>query len=367
VTFPGDTLARLGGDEFAVICAGVADAATAAQRAAMLLDAVRAPCRVDGRELHIASSAGITLFPAHGGTVDELVRNSDMALYAAKAAGRNTWRFFDEDMGSAARQRLALQTDLARAVELGQLELHYQPQVDMGSRRVRGFEALVRWRHPQHGLVPPSRFIPLAEECGLIVPIGNHVLRMACAEAARWPGNARIAVNVSGIQFSRSDLVREVRDALRASGLPPQRLEIEVTESVLIDDRAGTRKTLQALRELGVGVALDDFGTGYSSLVYLREYPLTKLKIDRSFVATMHSDQGAVAIVRSIVLLAQEMSLDLVAEGIETQDEREALLTLGCATGQGQLFASPMPTAELALFIADRPAGGDMVAAEAAA
>jgi diguanylate cyclase (GGDEF)-like protein len=350
-TGSGDTLARLGGDEFAVICIRTLTPEAASHRAAAMLKAVRAPYTVEGRTLHVASSIGIAMFPQHGNTVDVLLRNADMALYSAKASGRNTWNFFHEDMSSKARLRLTMQSDLIRGLEQKQFEVHYQPQVDMASGVVRGFEALVRWRHPERGLIPPGQFIRLAEECGLIVPLGGFVLREACMTAARWPGNIRVAVNVSAAQFSRSNVLQEVTDALQASGLAPQRLEVEVTESVLIDDAAAALKTLIELRALGIGLALDDFGTGYSSLAYLRDYPLTKLKIDRSFVSMLGSDRSTVAIVRSIVQLADELRLDVVAEGIETKAEHETLFALGCRTGQGYMFSRPLAADDLARYI----------------
>lgn len=365
VSGPTDTLARLGGDEFAIICQRVADAQSAESLAGRLMEAIRAPFSVEGRSLYVASSAGIALFPQHGQSVDELLRNSDLALYAAKNAGRNTWRFFHEDLGIHARQRLAIQNDLVRAVAQRQLVLHYQPQVDLKSGVIRGMEALVRWNHPQYGLIAPAHFISLAEECGLIVAVGSFVLRQACLDAVQFPGNTRVAVNVSAVQFSRTDLLAEIRAVLEESRLAPERLEIEVTESVLIDDNEGAKRTLQQLRELGVGIALDDFGTGYSSLAYLRDYPLSKIKIDRSFVALLGKDPGTLAIVRSMVLLTQELALEVVAEGVESQGEKAILLELGCESGQGYLFSPPVPFAGLdALFASSHVPGAATISAQ---
>ncbi|MBN9426719.1 MAG: EAL domain-containing protein [Burkholderiales bacterium] len=356
-TRPGDLLARLGGDEFAVIRWGQHSVASASALAQQVLEAFREPCDIDGASVPIASSIGIALAPDHSSDPDTLLKHADMALYAAKAAGRRTWRFFERNMDERAQRRLSLCNDLRLALERNELELHYQPQVHLGDGRLAGFEALLRWNHPTRGSVPPSEFIPLAEETGLILPVGRWVLRQACRTAARWPEDLCVAVNVSAVQFSRSNLIQEVREALSASGLPASRLELEITESLLVDDAITARETLSALREMGVRVALDDFGTGYSSLAYLRSFPLTKLKIDRSFVLSMGQDEGTRAIVRAIIALADALHLETTAEGVETEADHQILLTKGCKLGQGYLYARPMNEQSVAKLLNGSPTG----------
>lgn len=347
----GDVLSRLGGDEFALICWGCRTPEGAAELAQRLLDTFASPVLIDGVSVQIGSSIGIALAPQHGSDPDALLKNADMALYAAKAAGRNTWRFFEQDMDERARRRLSMHSDLLGALDRDEFELHYQPQIHMRSGRVAGFEALIRWRHPQRGLVSPGEFIPLAEETGLIVPIGRWALEQACLAAARWPDDMHVAVNVSAVQFARGAVVDVVRDALAHSGLAPDRLEIEVTESLLIHDSAAARDTLSTLRALGIGIALDDFGTGYSSLAYLRSFPMTKLKIDRSFVTSLNSEEGGGAIVRAIINLADALRLDTTAEGVETAAEWAALAGKECTYAQGYLMSRPLPEPQIAAFI----------------
>ncbi len=343
---PADVLARLGGDEFALIGWGVRSPEQAVALAEHLLDVFRDPFDIEGMSVQVASSVGISLAPAHSSDPETLLRNADMALYAAKLAGRNTWRFFEPAMAERARDRLALRNDLVAAIARDELELHYQPQVSMDDGRVCGFEALLRWNHPGRGRVSAAQFVPLAEETGLILEVGRWVLRTACRTAANWPAEWRVAVNVSAVQFARADMIAEVGAALALSGLPAARLELEITESVLIGDSVLALKTLSRLRELGVRIALDDFGTGYSSLAYLRNFPLTKLKIDRSFVTGITAEGGGTeAIVRAIIALADALNLETTAEGVETEAEHEALREQGCTFGQGYRYARPMTAA----------------------
>lgn len=329
-----DVLARLGGDEFALISWGVRSPEQAAGLAGHLLDVFREPFDIDGMSVQVGSSVGISLAPLHSGDPETLLRNADMALYAAKTAGRNTWRFFEPDMDERARNRLTLRNDLVAAIARDEFQLYYQPQVRLDGKGVSGFEALLRWKHPTRGMVSPAEFVPLAEDTGLILEIGRWVLRTACRAAADWPDDQRVAVNVSAVQFGRSNMVAEVRAALAMSGLSANRLELEITESVLIGDSLLALETLNQLRSLGVRIALDDFGTGYSSLAYLRNFPLTKLKIDRSFVSGMDKDDGGTdAIVRAIITLAAALDLETTAEGVETEAEHAALLSKGCTFG----------------------------------
>ncbi|MBP6094920.1 MAG: EAL domain-containing protein [Methyloversatilis sp.] len=349
----GDLLARLGGDEFALICWGGHSPERASALADRLLEAFREPVLIDDVSVQIGCSIGIALAPLHGDDPDVLLKNADMALYAAKAAGRNTWRFFALDMDERARHRLSVHSDLLGALERGEFELHYQPQVDMRNGRVAGFEALIRWRHPQRGLVAPSDFISIAEETGLIASIGRWALERACQDAMSWPDGMTVAVNVSAVQFARGAVVDVVRAALASSGLEPSRLEIEITESLLIHDSAAARDILGALRQLGIGIALDDFGTGYSSLAYLRSFPMTKLKIDRSFVISLSRDESARAIVRAIINLAHALRLETTVEGVETPAQWTALSGEECTYAQGFLIARPLPEPRIPDFLAD--------------
>lgn len=362
-----DLLARLGGDEFAIISQGEDSAAQASQLAQRLLNTFAAPCIINGKNLQIACSIGIALAPDHGNDTETLLKNADMALYAAKFAGRNTFRFYEPGMEIVAQQKLHLLNDMRAALEehaatnkllnknfsedlvwpltpiVGQFEIFYQPQIKLATQEVIGFEALVRWHHPELGLISPAQFIPLAEESNLIIPIGTWVLVEACKCAARWPKRWRIAVNLSAVQFREGNVIEVVRWALQVSRLAPERLELEITESLLIHDNIAAQETLTALRKLGVRIALDDFGTGYSSLAYLRTFPLNKLKIDRSFVSALTQDPSALAIVNAIIQLAEALNLDTTAEGIESQIEADILRKCGCSDAQGFYFGKPLP------------------------
>jgi len=370
-----DLLARLGGDEFAIISHGEDSATHASQLAQRLLNTFVAPCIINGKNLQISCSIGIALAPDHGPDVESLLKNADMALYAAKSAGRNTFRFYEPGMEIVAQKKLHLLNDMRAALEehaatnkllnknfsedlawpltpiVSQFEIYFQPQIKLATREVIGFEALLRWNHPELGLIAPAHFIPLAEESNLIIPIGTWVLVEACKYAARWPKRWRIAVNLSAVQFREGNVVEIVRWALQISRLAPERLELEITESLLIHDNISAQETLSALRSLGVRIALDDFGTGYSSLAYLRSFPLNKLKIDRSFVTALSEDSSALAIVNAIIQLAEALKLDTTAEGIESQEEADILQACGCNDAQGFYFGRPLPLQEALTYV----------------
>ncbi len=338
-----DTVVRLGGDEFAIIQATVAqpDAATALAR--RLIAELAEPYVIEGHQVVVGASVGIALAPQDGGSADLLLKSADLALYRAKADGRGTWRFFEPEMDARMQARRQLELDLRHALAAGEFHLLYQPLINLASGRVTGFEALLRWRHAERGLVSPADFIPLAEETGLILPLGEWVLREACAEAARWPADVSVAVNVSAVQFASPRLVDAVAEALAASGLPGARLEIEVTESIMLQDTVVTMGVLHRLRGFGIRISMDDFGTGYSSLSYLRSFPFDKIKIDQSFVRDLEKRGDARAIVRAISGLGGSLGMRTSAEGVETPEQFEQLRADGCTEGQGYLFGRPIP------------------------
>ena len=317
-----DTVAQLGGDEFAILSTVDGDQRdTAIATANKLLSAVAAPCELDGHHLNIGTSIGIALAPEHGTAVDQLVQNADLALYRAKADGRNAYRFFDDAMGIEARGRRAYQNDLRNALANDEFELHYHPIVDIQTREIASVEALIRWRHPQRGLIAPAEFIHVAEETGLINPIGDWVLRKACSDAMRWPPAVKVSVNLSAVQFRKVYPIDNFCDVLAESGLPPERLELEITETVLLQGSAENVETLHQLRLMGISIVLDDFGTGYSSLSYLRMFPFDKIKIDRSFVHELAKNADCAAIVSAVAGLGRSLRIGTVAEGIETEDQ----------------------------------------------
>ena len=342
-----DTIARLGGDEFAIVQVGVQQPNHATVLATRLIEAISVPFDIDGHEIVIGTSVGIAVAPTDGNEPDQLLRNADMALYRAKGDGRSTYHFFQPEMDAQMQARRILELDLRKALIAGQFELYYQPLVDLKTNEIGGFEALVRWNHPERGLVSPADFIPLAEEIGLIVPLGEWVLKEACARAANWPGKLSIAVNLSPVQFGSRTLVLSVISALGASGLPASRLELEITETVLLQDSVATLQTLHQLRELGVRIAMDDFGTGYSSLSYLRTFPFDKIKIDRSFVGELGKDNDGLAIVRAIAGLGTSLGMITTAEGVETREQLEMLRTEGCSQVQGYFFSPPRPAKDI--------------------
>uniref|UniRef100_A0A8J4M5M7 EAL domain-containing protein n=1 Tax=Acidicaldus sp. TaxID=1872105 RepID=A0A8J4M5M7_9PROT len=347
-----DVVGRLGGDEFIVILPIGKQAGPALEAAQRLIAALAEPLEIGGQFAQIGGSVGIALAPQHGGTPDDLLRNADTALYAAKRAGRGTARLFDPAMDAELQNRRRLERDLRRAVRERTLDVHYQPLFARDGTTITGFEALARWIHAERGPIAPGEFIPLAEESGLIVPLGGLVLDIACAEAASWPLPHLVAVNVSPEQLRAGDLVATVADCLARTGLAPERLELEVTESILIEDAKGALATLNALKGLGLRIVLDDFGTGYSSLSYLRRFPFDKLKIDHSFVQSLGQDQEATAIVRAILALAQSLGLDVTAEGVETGEQLRLLQALSCTQIQGYLLGRPQSAAALSTLLA---------------
>jgi diguanylate cyclase (GGDEF)-like protein len=349
----GDLVGRLGGDEFAIIQRGVSDRSTASGFAERIIDSLHMPFHIEGQRAEIGATVGIALAPDDGRSASELMKNADLALYRAKLECRGTTRFYDPAMERGLRARRALEADLAHAVARSELELHYQPIVSLEERRVIGCEALIRWRHPERGIVPPGDFIPLAEESGLIRGIGAWALGEACHAAARWPGELRVAVNLSVAQFSGPDLAQITATALDASGLAPRRLELEVTESLLLGDDPETLELLHRLRRLGLGIALDDFGTGYSSLSHLRSFPFDKIKIDQTFVRDLPQMKNCEAIVGAVARLASSLDMTTVAEGVESEEHLSRVEAAGCDAVQGHLFSRPVPEERLVGVIAE--------------
>lgn len=343
----GDTLARLGGDEFAVIQAGVDQPTDVAHLATRIQAAIGDVFNISNHHLTVSASIGIAMAPANGTAPEVLQKNADMALYSAKADGRGVFRFFELEMDLRMKARSALEFDLRQAIAAGAFELHYQPLVNLRDGKITSCEALLRWRHPKHGMILPDEFIPIAEETGLIIPLGEWVLKTACAEAMNWPNDINVAVNVSPIQFKNQTLSPAVIRALAESGLPARRLELEVTEAVLIRDDEAALRTLSEMQALGVKIAMDDFGTGYSSLSYLHRFAFDKIKIDRSFIKTIADKEGSLAIVQAVISIAKSLHVSVVAEGVETEQQLQALRRLGCAEMQGFLFCRPAPAAGL--------------------
>ncbi len=352
-------VARLGGDEFAVVCPAKDDVEALAKG---LVASLSQPYDHDGRQAVIGASIGIALAPDDGEEPERLLRRADVALYVAKAQGRGTARFYRADMDERRETRRRLEADLQAAVAHKAFEPHYQPQIDLRTGATIGFEALVRWRHPEHGLVLPGAFIEVAEETGLIHVIGAQVLRRACQDAAAWPG-LRVAVNVSPAQFLRPDLPATVAQALHESGLAPERLELEITESMLIGNVDEARAAILRLKALGVHLAMDDFGTGYSCLSQLQSFPFDRVKIDRSFVAGLDHDAPGAAVVQAVIALGHGLGMNVIAEGIENAEQSRRVATLGCNEGQGFLFAKPMPVDEVAGWLLADPDAGTTAAA----
>ncbi|HWU48800.1 MAG TPA: EAL domain-containing protein [Asticcacaulis sp.] len=336
----GDVAARMGGDEFAIIQSIEApdDARALCER---ILDAMAAPIVVNDRQFDIGASIGVALAPDDGMDARNLMSRADLAMYRVKGEGRNGWRFYHADMDVQLQDRVQLEKDLRLGLKLGQFTLDYQPLLDLGTGQVVAFEALLRWEHPTRGRVAPGDFIPLAEDCGLIGPLGEWVLNAACQAAAQWPQPWRIAVNISPLQFRQNDLINQVRRALAASGLGPRRLELEITESVIFESETRNIEVLQALRAMGARIAMDDFGTGYSSLSYLRSFVFDKIKIDRAFVRDLPHDGDALSIIRAIIDMAQSLGVRITAEGVETEAQMTALRDLNCAEAQGYLIGRP--------------------------
>lgn len=348
----GDTAARLGGDEFAVILPGLSDSEFATSLAWRIINVMSKPVDINGHTVVTGTSIGISLASSYGGDADDLLKNADLALYRAKSDGRGTFRFFEAEMDAIAQERRRLELDLREAIATDKLTVAYQPLVDVFTAQMVGVEALVRWIHPKRGNVPPSDFIPLAEETGLIAQVGAYVLRRACEDAMSWPRGIRVAVNVSPAQFRSGKFAEEVHETLVATGLPPYRLEIEITESLLLRDTQSNLATLHRIKALGVRVSMDDFGTGYSSLGNLRSFPFDKIKIDKSFINDMKSSADAAAIVRSVVTLGRSLGMTTTAEGVETRDQLVHLRSEGCTEVQGFYYSEACASAAISDLLA---------------
>jgi len=343
---PDEFIARLGGDEFAILQTAIKQEADISDLVARVFDAIRAPFDCLGHQVTTDASIGVALAPQHGSSLDQILKNADLAMYAAKSAGRRTWRMFDPKMDARVKARRMLEIDLRQALIDGAFEVHYQPCISLRDNSIVGCEALVRWRHPERGMISPADFIPVAEETGLINDLGEWVLTTACKEAMTWPGNYKLAVNVSPVQFRSGTLALKIAAALAASKLPPQRQELEITEAVLIRDDDAALAVLHELRAIGVRIALDDFGTGYSSLSYLQRFPFDKIKIDRCFVNDI-TTKGGSSIVQAVVNIAAARDMLTLAEGVETSQQRELLCSLGCTEMQGFLFSPAVSAADI--------------------
>ena len=349
-----DIVARLGGDEFAIVQVPSEQPPNIAALAARLIEVVGAPYDIDGHQVVVGVSVGIAIAPSDSDVPDVLMKNADLALYRAKADGGGVYRFFEVEMDARMQARRALELDLRKAIVNGEFELYYQPIVDVKSGQITGCEALVRWHHPERGMVAPLEFIPVAEETGLIVPLGEWILRQACAEAARWPKHVTIAVNLSPAQFKSRNLVPTVISALATSGLSAGRLELEITELVLLQETEGAFAVLHQLRDLGIKIAMDDFGTGYSSLGYLRSFPFDKIKIDQSFIRDLPTKEDSVAIVRAVVGLSSSLGITTTAEGVETKEQLARLTSEGCDEVQGFLFSPPRTAADVERMLGEQ-------------
>ncbi len=342
-----DTIARLGGDEFAVVQTELKQPGDAADLAQKMRELLKAPYELGGHCIVLDVSVGIACAPGDGTDPDQLLKNADLALYGAKTDGRGTYRFFEPVMDARMKARRSLELDLRSAVANGEIKLHYQPVVNLARNEVCGVEALMRWHHPERGNVPPSEFVPVAEETGLIIPLGEMVLRQACADAAQWPAHVSVSVNLSPVQLINQSLVGVVINALAASRLAPRRLELEITEAVLLQNSEVALSTLHQLRKVGARIAMDDFGTGYSSLSYLRSFPFEKIKIDRSFIVDLVGNEESLAIVRAITQLAADLRIATTAEGVETQQQLKTVTELGCTEMQGFLFSPARPAQDI--------------------
>ena len=340
-TLPDALIARLGGDEFAMLVSIPPETASLAGVAERISDCFDRTIVLDGHQAECTASLGIAIAPSDGKDASTLMKNADLALYRAKSEGKSTYHFFEPELDELARKRRQTELDMRTAIREGGFELNFQPLYNMAQEELTGFEALIRWPHPQRGLIGPGEFIPLAEETGLIIPIGDWVLREACHQAAQWPSNVSVAVNISPKQFAAPNLTQTILQSLSSSGLAPSRLELEITESIFISDIERTLSTLHNLRSLGVRIALDDFGTGYSSLSYLRSFPFDKVKIDRSFVKDLGTG-NAHAMIRAITTLADALGMDTLAEGVESHEQFDILKREGCQYIQGYLFGRPM-------------------------
>ncbi|MEO8057396.1 MAG: EAL domain-containing protein [Burkholderiales bacterium] len=351
-----DIVARVGGDEFAVVQRGAVQPEGSTRLARRIIDVLTRPFDIEGHVVHIGTSVGLAMAPSDGEDSETLLRHGDLALYRAKSDGRGQMSYFEAGMNERVEARRGLETDLRDAITARQFELAYQPCFDLQDGRLVGVEALLRWPHPQRGMVSPAELIPLAEETGLIVPIGQWVLEQACRDALNWPTHLTVAVNVSAVQFARGTVVRDVQRALAETGLPARRLELEITETAMFKDPTAAMAALHTLRDAGVRIALDDFGTGYSSLSHLRSFPFDHLKIDRSFVRDVVERADLRAIVRSMATLAEGMGMQTTAEGVENAEQLAAVRALGCTAVQGFFLGKPMPAAQIGRLIDAAPA-----------
>jgi diguanylate cyclase (GGDEF)-like protein len=348
-----DLVARLGGDEFAILQFGASQPSEVTQLASRLLDANAAPYEVGGHQVLVGLSIGIALAPDDGRDVESLLKSADLALYRAKIDGRSVYRLFEPEMHTRMQARRSLEADLRRALTEGQFKLFYQPIVNVKTQRLTAFEALVRWQHPARGLLAPVDFIAVAEETGLAIPLGEWILLRACVQAIEWPADVRLVVNLSPVHFRSKGFIAAVRSALDASGLAPSRMELDITESIILRNCDATLLVLQQLRDLGVRIAMDDFGTGHSLLSYLRKFPFDKIKIDASFIRDMSHYCDSLAIVRAIVAMGSDLRIGVIAEGVETPQQLERLRAEGCTEAQGYLFSPPAPAADLSAWLAN--------------
>jgi diguanylate cyclase (GGDEF)-like protein len=351
-----DTIARLGGDEFAIIMTQLRQPSDAAVLARRIRASISKPYQVDGHQIVSDISIGISIAPIDGSEPDQLLKNADMALYGAKADGRGAYRFFEAEMDKRMKERRDLEMDLRQALANGEFELHYQPLVNLQTNEISAFEALLRWHHPTKGLISPADFVPIAEETGLIVSIGEWVLRTACKETANWPDHVKVAVNLSPAQLKTKNLVALVKEALADSAMVPERLQLEITETMLMQNTFATLAMLHELRKLGVQIAMDDFGTGYSSLSYLRSFPFDKIKIDRSFIQDLTNGAEPRAIVHAVAGLAKCLNMISTAEGVETQQQLDTLQAAGCTEMQGYLFSRAKPADEIVQLLQSKAA-----------
>src|SRR5208282_2258189 len=361
-----DAVARLSGDEFAIIQSSLNQNSDAAVLATRVREAIREPFDLDGNQVVVDISIGISIAPDDANQFDELLQTADIALYEAKNTGRGTYCFYEAGMNARVQARAELERHMQDALANGEFELFYQPIANLDGNKIASFEALLRWRHPKRGLVSPAEFIPIAEETGLIIPLGEWVMRTACAEAANWPDDVRVAVNVSSVQLTNKNLVNVVVGAVASAGIKPNRLELEITETVLMQNTFANLATLKRLHELGVQFAMDDFGTGYSSLGYLLSFPFHRIKIDRSFIFGLTDKDEARAIVRATVDLARSLSMRVTAEGVETAQQLQQVRILGCTEIQGYLLSAPLPAAEILQLLPSSPDSADCSTAASA-
>jgi diguanylate cyclase (GGDEF)-like protein len=347
-----DIVARLGGDEFAIIQPGLEQPMAASALAQRLVEELARPFMTEGHEIVIGTSIGISVAPSDGIDPDVLLKSADMALYRAKDNGRSAFSFFEAGMDADMHERRTVEIDMRKAIAAGEFELYYQPLINLEQNSISGFEALLRWNHPTRGIVSPGTFISLAEETGLIIPLGEWVLRQACAEAAKWPDDIKVAINLSPVQFRSKNLVGAVMSAVANAGILSSRVELEITEAILLQNNDATLATLHQLRSLGVGISMDDFGTGYSSLSYLRSFPFDKIKIDQSFVRGLDKNSDAIAIIHAVSGLGIGLGMTTTVEGVETKEQLDLVRAEGCTEVQGYLFSKPQPAAEVPRLLA---------------